>query len=100
MQLDERLHECAKTLNNGKLVAKLSGADVVAQVFKYHPGCLAKLYNDEKAALKKQLHHLPSMGQVCLFASTPTILTKGNKENQCSKGQQEKDCARTFGCIN
>ena len=57
MQLDERLPECAKTLNNGKLLAKLSGGDVVAQEFKYHPRCLTKFYNDEKAALKKQTGH-------------------------------------------
>ena len=51
MQLNERLNQCARTLNNGKLLAKLSAGDVVAQELKYHPRCLAKLYNSERAHL-------------------------------------------------
>jgi hypothetical protein len=31
------------------LLTKLSGRDVVAQEIKYHPTCLAELYNREKA---------------------------------------------------
>ena len=52
MQLNERLHQCAMTLNDGKLLSKLSAGDVVAQEFKYHPRCLANLYNAERAHLK------------------------------------------------
>lgn len=51
MQLNERLSHCAKTLNHGKLLAKLSAGDVVAQELKYHPQCLVKLYNSERAHL-------------------------------------------------
>ena len=49
MQLNERLNQCARTLNNGKLLAKLSAGDVVAQELKYHPRCLTDLYNSERA---------------------------------------------------
>jgi len=51
MQLNERLNQCAKTLNHGKLLAKLSAGDVVAQEMKYHPRCLVELYNLERAYL-------------------------------------------------
>ena len=57
MTLNERLKECAKTLSDGKLLARLSGGDIVAQEFKYHLSCLAALYNKERAhlsAIKKQ----------------------------------------------
>ena len=40
MQLNERLNECAKTLNDGMLLAKLSAGDAVALELKYHPACL------------------------------------------------------------
>ena len=54
MQLDKRLNECARTLNDGKLLARLSGGDVVAQELKYHRTCLTALYNRERAYLMKQ----------------------------------------------
>ena len=38
--------------SDGKLLAKLSGGDVVAQELKYHPACLAALYNRKRAYLK------------------------------------------------
>jgi hypothetical protein len=53
MQLDERLHKCAQALNDGKLLTKLSGGDVVAHEMKYHPTCLAILYNRERAVTTK-----------------------------------------------
>ena len=56
MQLDHRLNECAHNLNNGRLLAILSGGDVVAQELKYHPACLAGLYNQERAHLKTLEH--------------------------------------------
>ena len=57
MTLNERLKKCAKTLNDGKLLARLSGGDIVAQEFKYHLSCLNALYNKERvhlSAIKKQ----------------------------------------------
>ena len=47
MQLNERVNDCARLLNDGRLLAKLSGWDVVAQKLKYHPTCLIGLYNRE-----------------------------------------------------
>ena len=51
-QLNDKVNECALTLSDGKLLAKLSGGDVVAQELKYHPACLAALYNRKRAYLK------------------------------------------------
>ena len=50
-QLDKWLIECARNLNDGKLLAMLSGGDVVAQELKYHYSCLTALYNKERAYL-------------------------------------------------
>ncbi len=47
MKLNKRLNECAKNLSDGKLLAKLSTGDVVAQEMKYHHTCLVALYNRE-----------------------------------------------------
>ena len=46
--LDKRLTECAQNLNDGRLLAKLSGGDAIAQELKYHVMCLADLYNRER----------------------------------------------------
>jgi hypothetical protein len=42
-----------QALNDGKLLTTLSGGDVVAQEMKYHPTCLAGLYNRERAVTTK-----------------------------------------------
>ena len=57
MTLNDRLKEYARNLKDGKLLARLSGGDIVAQEFKYHLSCLTGLYNKERAhlsAIKKQ----------------------------------------------
>ena len=50
-QLNKWLIECARNLNDGKLLALLSGGDVVAQELKYHYSSLTALYNKERAYL-------------------------------------------------
>ena len=52
MQVNKRINECAKTISDKKLLAKLSAGDVIAQELKYHPACLVALYNEERAYLK------------------------------------------------
>ena len=52
MNLNNRLNECAQTLNDEKLLAKLSGGNVIAQEFKYHFVCLTDLYNRERMYLR------------------------------------------------
>jgi hypothetical protein len=47
-RLDKWLIECARKLNDGKILAVLNGGDVVAQ---YHYFCLTALYNKERAYL-------------------------------------------------
>lgn len=54
MQLNTRLYQCAKTLQDQTLLAKLSVGDVVAQELKYHGTYLTSLYNKERAHLRKQ----------------------------------------------
>ena len=49
MKLNNRLEECSTTLLDEKLLAKLSGGDIISQEFVYHPQCLANLYNRERA---------------------------------------------------
>lgn len=53
MKLSYRLKEVAMTLNDGKLLSRLSAGDAIAQELKYHPDCLAKLYNKERAHWRK-----------------------------------------------
>jgi len=48
MKLNKRLNDCAKNLNDGRLLAVLSGGDVIAQELKYHSSCLTSLYNTER----------------------------------------------------
>ncbi len=46
MQLKDRINRC--WANDGRLLAKLSAGDAVAQEIKYHPFCLAALYDRER----------------------------------------------------
>ena len=48
-QLETRLIECARNLNDRKLMAVLSGGHVVAQELKYHDFCLTALYIKDMA---------------------------------------------------
>ena len=52
MNLNNRLHERAQTLNDGKLLAKLSGDDAIVQEMKYQHTYLSDLYNKERSHLK------------------------------------------------
>ena len=52
INLNKRVNECALTLNDGKLLARLSGGDVIAQELQYHAECLADLYNRESSYLR------------------------------------------------
>lgn len=52
MHLNKRLNECAQKLNDGRLLAKLSGGDAIAQELKYHMQCLTDLYNRERTYIR------------------------------------------------
>lgn len=54
MKLNKRLNQCAKTLNDGRLLTILSEGDVVARELKYPPACLITLYNREQSQLCAQ----------------------------------------------
>ncbi|KAH3796021.1 hypothetical protein DPMN_149585 [Dreissena polymorpha] len=57
INIDRRLNECVRTLNDGKLLATLSGGDEVAQELKYHTNCFSFLYYREKAHLSRLDDH-------------------------------------------
>ena len=44
-EVDIRVRQCALKLQDKPLLAKLSAGDLIAQEAKYHPQCLASLYN-------------------------------------------------------
>ena len=46
--LTQRLDACAYNLNDGQLLARLSGGDIVAQELKYHRSYLTVLYNRDR----------------------------------------------------
>ena len=50
LRLDDRVWECAILLNEEKLVAKLSGGDLIALEAKYHTKCLSMLYRKAQYA--------------------------------------------------
>ena len=66
MKVDKRFNECARTLKDGPLLAKLSTGDAIAQKRKYHAACLATLYNRDKAYLREteQEQELPDTDYV------------------------------------
>ena len=72
MQVNDRLNECAQHLNDGRLLAILSGGDVVAQGLKYHCSCLAALYNRDKAhmlaAENKDKNATSAVNEACPLA--------------------------------
>ena len=51
MNVHKRVSDCAQTLSDGKLLARFSGGDAIAQEFQYHIACLAGLYNRERSYL-------------------------------------------------
>ena len=62
-------NKCAKALGGGKLIAKLSAGNAVAQELKYHPTCLVSLHNRERshhrAVDSKKSPEQLAMEQVC-----------------------------------
>ena len=48
--LDDRVRECATLLNEEKVLAKLSGGDLIALEAKYHTKCLSMLYRKAQYA--------------------------------------------------
>lgn len=49
---NNRFHECAQTLSNGKLLARLSSGDAITQELKYQFAYLIYLYNKERTYLR------------------------------------------------
>ena len=52
MELDRRLNECARNLNDGGMLARLTGGEIVAQELKSHRSCLTALQNRERTHIE------------------------------------------------
>ena len=78
MNLINSLHECATTLNDGKLLAKLSSADTIAQELKYHCKCFTALYNRETNHLRS-LEKSSCQSEVKLNVYPLVLSELGNK---------------------
>lgn len=52
-EVDIRVRRCAHTLQDSKLLAKLSSGDLIAVEARYHARCLVALYNRAAAVQKK-----------------------------------------------
>lgn len=59
MNLNNRLNECARNLNDRRLLAKLSAGDAIALELRYHLECLTDLYNRERSHLRATKRHEP-----------------------------------------
>ncbi|RXN31429.1 hypothetical protein ROHU_004760 [Labeo rohita] len=86
MQLNERLNECARNLNDGKLLALLSGGDVVALELKYHWSCLTDLYHRERAHIKAEKQEKIQLSQEkeafhLVFSELLTYVIEAKKTN-------------------
>lgn len=77
-QLDERLRECALTLQDSKLLAKLSAGDVISQEVKYHPHCLCSLYMKAKPHLKSDEPTTDQMRHGLVFAELAEFIQEVN----------------------
>ncbi|CAB3979532.1 Hypothetical predicted protein [Paramuricea clavata] len=53
LEVDRRVRDCARLLNDSSLIAKLSTGDLIAMEAKYHANCLASLYNKTRPIRKK-----------------------------------------------
>lgn len=53
LEIDTRVRQCAYELQDQRLLAKLSGGDLIAQEAKYHLSCLVSLYNRARNVFKE-----------------------------------------------
>ena len=75
IRVDRRARDCALLLEDKSLLAKLSAGDMVAQEAKYHPKCLAGLYNRvrglermEKSAMSdKDMSHSIALAELVSY---------------------------------
>ena len=75
IRVDRRARDCALLLEDKSLLAKLSAGDMVAQEAKYHPKCLAGLYNRvrglermEKSAMRdKDMSHSIALAELVSY---------------------------------
>lgn len=98
VKLNNRLNDCARNLSDVKLLAKLSAGDAIAQELKYHPRCLAALYNRERArftAQQKEEGHQESSTYAIAFSELVTYIT----ESKASSGDSSHPPVFKLSCI-
>ena len=82
-QLDSRLREYAKVLENEQLITRLSAADLIAQQAKYHDRCALNLFNEAKARLRKDHGHGHSLWHSLTFAGLLDYIEDGWGDPEC-----------------
>lgn len=77
--VNEKIRNGAISLNDHKLLAKLSASDLIAMESKYHLACLTKLYRDEKStkvqceAPKTLWFESVAFAELCCYVKTTMI---------------------------
>ena len=85
-QLDSRLREYAKVLEDDQLITRLSAADLIAQEAKYHDRCALNLFNEAKARLRKDHGHSElchSLWHSLAFAELLDYTEDGRGDPEC-----------------
>jgi hypothetical protein len=60
LEVDEKVKECALSLADHRLLAKLAISDMIAQEAKYHQLCLVHLYNRRRSLERERYQQLSS----------------------------------------
>ena len=103
--LDDRVRECASLLNDEKLIAKLSGGDVIALEAKYHTQCP---FCTERHSMQKKGKRVNSL-VICLDGITLAELVTHIEEFRtigaelptfklADLGNMYKSCLQRLGC--
>jgi hypothetical protein len=60
LEVDEKVKECALSLSDHRLLAKLAVSDMIAQEAKYHQACLTNLYNRRRSVERERYREISS----------------------------------------
>ena len=105
--LDDRVRECATLLNHEKLLAKLSGGDLVALEAKYHTQCLSMLYRkaqyakEEGEESEQPRHRLDGIALAELVSYIEELRTSGAELpifKLADLAKMYKSCLQRLGC--
>ena len=105
--LDDRVRECATLLNEERLLAKLSGGDLIALEAKYHTKCLSMLYRkaqyvkEEKEESGQPHHRLDGIALAELVSYIQELGTSSAELptfKLADLANMYKSCLQRLGC--